>query len=216
MDLAEAKSSCNQLAELVYRGPGHNPELLARVGSIIRRLQATSNSPHVHERALYALCSFEEWFSSTRLAPIRCRGRTAQNPSVNRDQPTTWRHRKGCGSPRARPASGAIIRLHGPAARGRFLWRILVSGNKKRQRNADRRWHSQPRRCWLEPDSRQRACQRRACVGKTANGFIRQAIYRIQPRPHWQESGAVFALDMYAHWRPLIADNAEDPGRGVP
>jgi hypothetical protein len=66
MDRAEAKSSCNLLAELVYQGPGHNPELLGRARTIIRRLQSISNSRPVHERALYALCSFEEWFSSTR------------------------------------------------------------------------------------------------------------------------------------------------------
>lgn len=65
MDLDEAESLCDALAELAARGPSKDPKALVEAGTILRKItQSPDATAHVKERASLVERALSGWLDS--------------------------------------------------------------------------------------------------------------------------------------------------------
>jgi hypothetical protein len=61
----DTEALCNELSQLIERGPGANPVALGRASDIIGLLEDSANKKH-RERLRHLFFHFEEWFHDAR------------------------------------------------------------------------------------------------------------------------------------------------------
>ena len=65
MDLEEAESLCDGLAELASKGPSKDPKALVEVNAILRKIsQSPGMTPHVQERVSLVERALAGWLDS--------------------------------------------------------------------------------------------------------------------------------------------------------
>lgn len=64
MNQLEAETLCKELEQLISKGPGANPQALARVEAITRQFSLVAEyGGYIHEKSRHVLFDFQTWFS---------------------------------------------------------------------------------------------------------------------------------------------------------